>query len=124
MGDGKSAVRQSRYVLMGKTMNDLFFRYLRAYDLKIQLAYMLADGIVAIRDEFQDDNGFRLFFDAGAEGRIKVQGFDLWVVQNERLEAVRSSDPIVWLETAKAMVDAPHWLDEPREINIPLVFTA
>lgn len=105
-------------------MNDVLFKYLRAYDLKISLAFTMGDGVVAIRDEFQDDTGFRLFFDSGAEGRIKIQGFDLWVVENEVFESVGSSDPLVWLETAKATVDAPHWFIEPREIDIPLIFTA
>lgn len=105
-------------------MKELVLRYLRAYDLKIALAYEMGDGVVAIRDEFQDDTGFRLFFDSGAEGRVKVQGFDLWVVIHDRFESVRSDDPVDWLQVAKSTVDSTHWLDRPVEIDIPLALTA
>ena len=104
-------------------MNEKLFKYLQANNLKISLAFTLGDGVIAVRDEFQGDCGFRLFFDSGAEGRTKVI-CDLWVVENHSFEAVWSSDPLDWLETAKAVVDAPHWFEKPREIPISIGFQA
>jgi hypothetical protein len=89
----------------------------------IQLAYILGDGVVAVR-EGSEDSGFRLYFDTGAEGRRKVHGMDdLWVVDDDSFNRVFSFEAAAWLEAAQKVVDA-HWLSAPREMKIPLSIIA
>lgn len=92
-------------------------------DWKIQLAYILGDGVVAVR-EVNEDSGFRLFFDTGAEGRKKILGVDdLWVMDDKSFNSVFTFESTAWLETARKVVDA-HWLAEPYEMEIPLSIVA
>jgi len=100
------------------------FEYFRSCGWKISLIYILGDGVVAVQDGFQGDAGFRLFFNSGAEGRKKLSPFQIWVVDHSEFEEVVSDDPLIWLETAKAVADSAHWLIEPREIPIPLDLVA
>ena len=89
----------------------------------IQLAYVLGDGVVAVR-EGDEDRGFRLFFDTGAEGRKKVHGVDdLWIMDDQTFDSVFSFEAAAWLEAAQKVVDA-HWLSAPREMKIPLSIIA